>query len=60
MRGTRRWADPHARTSLTAGPSFSREADDEDPHYEPPRIRLGFTPPRRDVDEPLTWEGDQA
>lgn len=43
---------------LSSGPSHERNARDDDPPYQPPKIRLGFAPPRREVDEPLLWEGD--
>lgn len=44
---------------LSAGPSHARNTEDDDEPYTPPRHRLGFAPPARQVD-PLTWEGDQA
>jgi hypothetical protein len=59
VRGERRRADTYARVSLTSGPSYSRDAEDDDEPFEPPRIRLGFAPPRRDVD-PKRWEGDDS
>lgn len=59
MRGVRRWADRHVSTSHTSGPQAHREAAEDDGPFEPPRMRLGFTPPPRDVD-PLLWEGDDT
>lgn len=43
---------------LSAGPSHARAAEDDDPPYVPPRIRLGFAP--ASTVDPLTWEGDNA
>lgn len=44
---------------LSGGASHARDASEDDPPYEPPRLPLGFTRPRTDR-EPLLWDGDQA
>lgn len=53
------WLDD-PRVELSSGPSHARNAEKTDPPYVPPTIRLGFAPPRREVDEPLIWEGDDT
>jgi hypothetical protein len=35
---------------VTGGPSFAREADDDDPPYVPPKQPLGFAPNLRECD----------
>lgn len=64
--------DDEPAVILSAGPAFSREAERDDPPYEPPRQPLGFSTAAellagirqaqrlaREVD-PLLWDGDQA